>query len=146
MGGFPVTQFYFQLMDAVLHGCQFFEMRTKPVSIGEAFIELGDMVAEDSDFLLEDLLSLLSGSVCLLSRAEFVHLCRKTAIKLADPAVTLEERVLKLLDHIPMGGFPITERNLQLMDTVMAGFQLFHLGTKPVSIGEAFIELSDVLS
>ena len=96
-------------MDAVLCGFQLRNLGTKTLSVGEAFADLGDMLAEDPDLFLQDFLSLFGGMMGLLGRAELVELCGGTRVKVGDPLVAFREGSFKLLKCTPMGGLPIAE-------------------------------------
>ena len=71
MGGFPITQFHLQLMDAALHRFELLQAGSELVPIREAFVELGNMLPLHANFLLHHLARLLSGLTRLLGRLKF---------------------------------------------------------------------------
>jgi len=146
MGGLSITEFHFQLMDAVLGSLQFFDLGTQPVSVREPFVQLGDMFAEDPDFLLQDFAGLLGSSTGLQGISNFVGLRGCKRIKFTNPLIAFRESPFKLLDGVAMGGLSITEFHFQLMDAVLGRLQLFDLGAQSVSIRQAFIQLSDLFA
>jgi len=146
MDSFPIAQFDLQLMHTILHRSQPLYFSAQSVPIGKTFIELGNMISQNSDFLLQDFLGLLSRSTGLLRFVEFVRLNGSIRIKLADPTVAFRKQLFELLKGSPMGRFPITQLDLQLMDTGLCRFQLLDLGPKSVSAGQVLIELGDLVS
>ena len=86
-------------------------MGSKTLSGGEAFVELGNLITQNPCFFFQDLLGLFGGPTGLLSLVEFVSLSHRARVDLTDPPVTLDEGSFELLDHRPMGRFPIAEFN-----------------------------------
>jgi hypothetical protein len=117
---------------------------TELVSVGQPFIELGDLVSQNPDFLFQDLLGLFGSLTGLLSPVEFVSLSHRARVELTDPTVAFNDGLLELLNGAPMGRFPITQLDLQLMDTDLCRFQLLDLGTESVLAGKVFVELGDL--
>ena len=52
MSGFPITQFDLELMHTILHLGEFLQVSTEAIPIGKVFVELGDPVLQNPDFLL----------------------------------------------------------------------------------------------
>src|SRR5574337_510772 len=119
MGGFAITQLDLQPMDAVLHRRQLLDLGAELVSVGEPLVELGDMLSQDPDFLLQDRLGLFSSLTNLLSLAKVVPLGGRSRLELADPPVSFRDGPFVLLKRASMGGLPIAQLNLQLMDTAL---------------------------
>ena len=118
MGRFPITQFDLQLVDAGLCRFQLLDLGPESVSAGKVFVELGDLFAEDADFLLLNLAGLFGGPTGLQSILDFVRLSGRKRIELTDPPVSLRNGLLQLLDRAAMDSFPIAQFDLQLMHTV----------------------------
>src|SRR5574338_778394 len=59
-------------MDPVLPRLKLLDSGTEMIPIGKAFVELRDMLAQDTDFLLRDLVGLFGDLTSLLSSTEFV--------------------------------------------------------------------------
>jgi hypothetical protein len=116
------------------------------IPVGEAFLELRDLFAQDADFLLQDFAGLFSRLMGLLGTPEFIRLSSGKGIELPDAVVTFREGLLQLLERIPMGRLPITQFDFQLMDAVLNRFQLFHAGSDFIPVGEAFLELRDLFA
>ncbi len=66
MGSLPITQFHFQLMDTTLYRFELLQPGSKLFPVGKAFVELGNMLALHTDFLLHHLARLFSGPTRLL--------------------------------------------------------------------------------
>ena len=66
--------------------------------------------------------------------------------KLFNSTVSLANGPFELLDGASMAGFTIAQLHFQLMDAVLCRPQLLHLSTESVSVGEAFVELGDMLA
>ena len=45
-----------------------------------------------------------------------------------------------------MGGFAIAELDFQLVDAILGRFKLLHLGTEPIPISQALVELRNMLA
>ena len=82
----------------------------------------------------------------LLGVTKFVQLSDRARIELTDSPIAFRERLFELLESSPMGGFPVAQFDLQLMDTALHGFQFLQVSTKAIPIGEVFIELRDLVS
>ena len=108
MADLPITEFNLKLMEVILHRLQLLQAGTEPVSVGEAFVELSDVLAQHPDFLLHDLTRVVGRTTGLLRHSEFFSLGGRARIELADTSVPLSERSFKLLDRAPMAGFTIT--------------------------------------
>ena len=63
-----------------------------------------------------------------------------------NPLIPFREGPFELLNRTAMGRFAITQFNLQLMDAVLSRLELLHLGTEPLLVSEAFVELSDLFT
>ena len=146
MGGLAVTQFDLQLMDTVLGRLQLLDLGAEPVSVGQPFVELGNVLAQDADFFFQDFAGLLGGPAGLQGIAYFVCLSGRQRIELTDPAVSLRHGLLQLLNGAAMGGLAITQFDFQLMHATSHRLQLFYLGAKALSGGEAFIQLGDLFT
>jgi hypothetical protein len=118
MGGFSITQLDLQLMHTVSGRLQLLHLGAEPLSLGEAFVELGDLVTQDADFFLLNLAGLLGSPTGLQGIPNFVRLSSRKRIELTDSPVALCKGLLQLLDHATMDGFPIAQFDFQLMHTV----------------------------
>ncbi len=83
MGGFPVAELDFQSMHTVLRRLHLLHLSPEVVSISEAFVELGDVLAQDPDFLLQHLLGLFGGLTSLLGSTDFLRLVGNNQIEIA---------------------------------------------------------------
>src|SRR5574337_96064 len=83
MGGFAITQLHLRLMHTVLHRRQLFYLGAESIPVGEPLVELGDMLSQDPDFLLQDLMNVFSCLTSLLSPAKFVDQGGNSRIELA---------------------------------------------------------------
>jgi hypothetical protein len=133
-------------MDTGLYRFQLLDLGPESVSASQVFVELGDLFAEDADFLLVNLAGLLGGPTGFHGILDFVRLSSRKRIELIDPLVSLRNGLLQLLDRAAMDSFPIAQFDLQLMHTVSGRFQLLHLGAELVPVGEPFVELGDLVS
>jgi len=116
------------------------------VSVGEAFVELGNLVTQNPCFFFQDFLGLFGSLTGQLRATEFIRLGNGARIKLTNLLISFCEGPFELLDRAAMDGFPITQLDLQLMHTVSGRLQLLHLGAEPLSLGEAFVELGDLVT
>ena len=146
MGGLAVTQFDLQLMDTVLGRLQLLDLGAEPVSVGQPFVELGDLFAQDADFFFQDFAGLFGGVRGLLGSVEFVYVDGGEGIEFTNAAVSLRHGLLQLLNGAAMGGLAVTQFDLQLMHATSHRLQLFYLGAKALSGGEAFIQLGDLFT
>jgi hypothetical protein len=146
MGRFAITEFDLQLMHAILGRFQLFHADSDVIPVGQPLVQLRDLFAQDTDFLLQDFAGLLSRLMGLLGTPEFIRLSGGKGIELPDAVVTFREGLLQLLERIPMGRLPITQFDFQLMDAVLNRFQLFHAGSDFIPVGEAFLELRDLFA
>ena len=146
MGGFPIAQFDFELMHAILGRLEFLDLGAQAVLVSQAFIQLSDLFTEDTDLFLQDVASLLGGSTGLQGISNFVRLRGRNCIKFFDATVSFGEGPFELLDGAAMSGFPIAQFDLQLVDTTAHRLQLFDLGAKAFSGWEPFIELGDLVT
>ena len=120
-------------------------MSTEAIPIGKVFVELGDMVLQHPDFLFQDLLPVFGGPTGLLRLVESVGLRGCARIEFTDPPVSLGNRAFGLLEGAAMGGLPIAQLHLQLMDPALDRLQLLQAGSEVVSVGETVVELGDML-
>ena len=67
MSGFPITQFNFQQMDAILRRFKLLHTDSNLITVCQPLVELSNMVAQDTNLFLQDITS-------LLGPAEFVRL------------------------------------------------------------------------
>ncbi len=150
MRGLPVAQLNLQLMHATSHQLQLLYLLlyfgAKALSGGEAFVELGDVLPQDPNLLLQHLLGLFRRPTGLLGPTDFVRLRRGAGIGLLDPMVTFCEGPFQLLQRVAMHSFPVAQLNLQLMHAALGRLQPFYLSSEVVAIGDAFVELGDMLA
>jgi hypothetical protein len=107
---------------------------------------LGDLVTQNPCFFFQDLLGLLGSLTGLLRPVEFVSLSHRARVELTDPPVALRDGLLELFECTPMGGFSITQLDLQLMDAGLCRFQLLDLSTESVSADKVFVKLGDLVA
>ena len=119
MGGLAITQFNFQMVDAVLGRFQLLHLGAEPISIGQALVELGDLFTEDADFFFQNFAGLFSALRGLVGSSKVLGLGFRMSIELTDLPVAVGEGLFELLDGAAMGGFAITQFNFQLVDTVL---------------------------
>src|SRR6185312_6719331 len=82
MGRFAITELDLQLMHAVSGRFQLLHLGAELVAVGEAFVELRDLFAQDTDFLLQDFAGLFSRLTGLLGTPEFIRLSSGKGIEL----------------------------------------------------------------
>ena len=146
------------------------EILTLGLQILQLMLEVGDLDVALLQFLLVELMLRLE---LVLGRTGFLELCRLDfevlhsarvgtfpflyrglllvqevgdRYQLVDPVVAVGEGPFELLDRTPMGGFSITQLDLQLMDAGLCRFQLLDLGTESVSAGKVFVKLGDLVA
>ncbi len=100
MGGFPVAEFDFQLVDAVLGRLELLDLGTEPIPVGQSLVELRNVLAQDTHFPFQDLPGLHGVSTGLLRLPEFMRLGCKHRLDVA---------------HAPASGGSFSLRDGQLL-------------------------------
>ncbi len=88
MSSFAITQFHFQLMDAVLRRFQLLHADSELIPVGQPLIKLGNLVTEDADLFVEHFPGLLSRLTGLLRTAEVIHLDSGARIKCTNSLIS----------------------------------------------------------
>ena len=96
MGRFAITEFDFELVDAVLCRVELFDLGAESITVGQTLVELRDVVAEDTDLFLQDLTSLFSALRGLVGGSQVFGLGLGLSIKYTDPLIALGQGALQL--------------------------------------------------
>ena len=96
MSRFSITEFDFELVDAVLCRVELFDLGAESIAVGQTLVELRDVVAEDTDLFLQDLTGLFSALRGLVGGSQVFGVGLDLGIKYTDPLIALGQGALQL--------------------------------------------------